>query len=108
MAGPQNHPKPFLLRRFDIGAQIKVARKVKLARTRLVRIPEHVGADGVQPERARFLHPISPRRARDARIVHLARHDLKRLSIQQQLIAADAKCVRRRRCAGRHRRNGGR
>ena len=67
---------------------VVIAAEVESPRRRLVEVPEDVGRDGVQSHRPRHSEAIAPVLARDARIMHLARQDLQRLAVEQELTRA--------------------
>ena len=95
--------EPFLLRRADEGGDVVVAAEVEDAGPRLVEVPEDVRRDGVEAHRAGHLHPVAPVLARDARVVHLARDDLERLSVEEERRVAGGQAVRGLRSRGSRR-----
>src|SRR5215469_15498893 len=92
-AGAQDDVQSFLLRFANKFGNIGIAGKIVNARTRIVHVPEHVCRYGVETHLFRHSETVSPIRAWDTRIVHLAGNDLERLAVEQELTVARHKTI---------------
>ncbi len=101
-SGTQQDPQALFLRHPDPSSHIEITGKVKNAWRGLVGVPEHIGAERIQPQAFQLAQAVAPAVARNARIMHLASHEVQRQAIKQELVAPDRK-ARLRRQSGRQR-----
>jgi len=83
--GPEQHAQPGRAGLPDERGDVVAPRKIPLARLRLQRVPEDIGAHGVEAHRPGFEQPVAPVLPGDALEVQLARPDLERLPVQHEL-----------------------
>ena len=92
-ARPKNHIQAFLLRLTDEFGDVVLPTEVVVARRRFVRIPEHVGGNGIEAHRLGHLQARSPIFTRHSGVMHLAGDDPKRLAIEHEVALLDGEAV---------------
>ena len=100
-SGPQKQKHPLRLDQPEELRQVACASlEIESPLGHLVMIPENVSGNGVQPHRLRHADAMPPILLRDAVGMNLSGPHLKRLAVQQEIIRAKRKGVRRGFCRG--------
>src|SRR6185312_78119 len=105
--GPQNHIQPLLLRLAHKLGDIVVPGKIVHPLRRLMKVPENIGSNRVQPHSLRHTQALPPVGTGDSGIVHLSGNDLERLAIQLKLSILYLQCTVDRVLRNGKRRNDG-